>query len=47
MEVFQSWFYMQLEYIDHPSVFWANFKDRKQVIVGKEKMFANECKFNS
>uniref|UniRef100_A0AC34GS40 Protein kinase domain-containing protein n=1 Tax=Panagrolaimus sp. ES5 TaxID=591445 RepID=A0AC34GS40_9BILA len=39
----EAWFYMQLEFVDHPAVFWSQFKDRKQVIFAKEKLFAGEC----
>uniref|UniRef100_A0A914Z2U5 Protein kinase domain-containing protein n=1 Tax=Panagrolaimus superbus TaxID=310955 RepID=A0A914Z2U5_9BILA len=38
----EAWYYMQLEFVDHPAVFWSQFKDRKQVIIAKEKMFAGE-----
>uniref|UniRef100_A0AC34R3Y0 Protein kinase domain-containing protein n=1 Tax=Panagrolaimus sp. JU765 TaxID=591449 RepID=A0AC34R3Y0_9BILA len=40
----EAWLYMQLEFIDPQTIFWAFERDRKNVVVQKEKLFSEECK---
>uniref|UniRef100_A0AC34RMN7 Protein kinase domain-containing protein n=1 Tax=Panagrolaimus sp. JU765 TaxID=591449 RepID=A0AC34RMN7_9BILA len=38
----EAWLYMQLEFIDPQTIFWAFERDRKNVVVQKEKLFSEE-----